>query len=151
MMKCSSSDATSSMISHLHRRPRRGRALLALVCGATLTASCQSLEVSNPNTPDVGAVFGSGQNLEAALLGSWRAFWGVAQGARTNATYPVKQLSILANEMTSADVADAVSPSTIAIREDGRTESHGTTCTNPWHRHVRRTRPWLNRASRSAW
>jgi hypothetical protein len=129
-----SSGDTSTMTRHTHRRSRFGTSLLALVGGATLVASCQSLEVSNPNTPDVGAVFGSGQNLEAALLGSWRAFWGVAQGARTNSTYPVKQLSILANEMTSADVGDALSAVTAEPRFaiDNRNQG-GWTNRKPWY------------------
>lgn len=130
----SSSDDSQPMISPVTRRTRFARSLLAVVGGATLAASCQSLEVTNPNTPDVGAVFGSGQNLEAALLGSWRAFWGVAQGARTNPTYPVKQLSILGNEMTSADVADALSAVTAEPRFaiDNRNQG-GWTNRKPWY------------------
>jgi hypothetical protein len=107
---------------------------MLLVSALTVSVSCQSLEVVNPNTPAVDAVFSSGQNLEAALLGSWRAFWGVAQGARTNATYPVKQLAILANEMTSADVGDALSAVTAEPRFaiDNRNQG-GWTNRKPWY------------------
>ncbi len=106
----------------------------ALAAGAALLASCQSLEVVNPNTPDIEVVYGSGQNLEAALIGSWRAFWGVAQGSRTNGTYPVKQLSILGNEMTSADLGDALNAVTAEPRFpiDNRDQG-GWTNRKPWY------------------
>jgi len=122
------------MTTHIARRTRFARSLLGLVGGATLAASCHSLEVTNPNTPNVAAVFGSGQNLEAALLGSWRAFWGVAQGARGSANYPVKQLSILGNEMTSADVTDALVAVTAEPRFaiDNRNQG-GWTNRKPWY------------------
>lgn len=130
----SSSDAAAPMTTHIARRTRFARSLVALVGGATLAASCHSLEVTNPNTPNVDAVFGSGQNLEAALLGSWRAFWGVAQGARASANYPVKQLSILGNEMTSADLTDALAAVTAEPRFaiDNRNQG-GWTNRKPWY------------------
>ena len=83
---------------------RRATLLGALILGPTVWSACQSLEVTNPGTPNIDVVYGSGENLEAALIGSWRAFWGVAQGARTNAASPVKQISIWGNELTTADV-----------------------------------------------
>lgn len=131
----SSSDSTTPMTSRVSRHTRIARSLVALLAGATLTASCLSLEVTNPNTPDVDAVFGSGQNLDAALLGSWRTFWGVAQGSRgTTANYPVKQLSILGNETTSADVGDALSAVTGEPRFaiDNRDQG-GWTNRKPWY------------------
>lgn len=80
---------------------------IVLVVGAvsisTVLTSCQSLEVTNPNTPNVDVVYGSGENLEAGLIGAWRAFWGVAQGARTNSLAPVLPLSVWGNEMTTAN------------------------------------------------
>lgn len=125
---------TSPRTAGAKTRRRKGATTGLLLSVLTTVASCQSLEVVNPNTPAVNEVFSSGQNLEAALLGSWRAFWGVAQGARTNATYPVKQLAILANEMTSADVGDALSAVTAEPRFpiDNRNQG-GWTNRKPWY------------------
>jgi hypothetical protein len=82
---------------------RRVLLLGAAVVGPTVWSACQSLEVTNPGAPGIDVVYGSGENLEAALIGSWRAFWGVSQGARTNGVYPVKQISVWGNELTTAD------------------------------------------------
>lgn len=93
---------------------------------------CQSLEVTNPNSPDINTVFGSSQNLEAALTGSWRAFWGVAQGARTNATSPVVQLSILGNELTSADALPLTITQEPRVAIDNRDQG-GWANRKPWY------------------
>jgi len=122
------------MKPHVAPRTRFTRSLAALLGGATLVSSCLPLEVTNPNTPDIGQVFGSGQNIEAALLGSWRAFWGVAQGARGSASFPVVQLSILGNEMTSANLAEALTAVTAEPRFaiDNRNQG-GWTNRKPWY------------------
>ncbi len=87
------------------RKFRRIMVVGLTVLAPTVWTACQSLDVANPNTPNVDVVYGSGENLEAALIGSWRAFWGVAQGARGTATnqYPVRPLSVWGNEQTTAD------------------------------------------------
>ena len=95
-----------SLMNNSAYRPRILRRLALIACmvaGPTAWTACQSLEVTNPSTPNIDVVYGSGENLEAALVGAWRAFWGVSQGARTNAVYPVRQLSVWGNEQTTAD------------------------------------------------
>lgn len=94
-----------SRLTDVMKTQTRRRVLIAgtLAASSVLWTACQSLEVTNPSTPNIDVVYGSGENLEAALVGSWRAFWGVAQGSRTNAVYPVKHLAVWGNEMTTAD------------------------------------------------
>jgi hypothetical protein len=113
-------------------RARRKAALTLLVAGTATWSGCQSLDVSNPNTPDIETVFGSSQNLESALIGAWRAYWGVSQGARTNGTYPVVQLSALANELTSADGGVLVVSQEPRIAIDNRDQG-GWTNRKPWY------------------
>jgi hypothetical protein len=92
-----------SFIRMLHRWRR------ALAGGASLVAltSCLDLNVTNQNTPGVEQVFGRPDNLEGAIAGAWRVLWGVAHGARSTTTAivtsPVIQLSVLGNELTTAD------------------------------------------------
>jgi hypothetical protein len=82
------------------------RALAASALGATvLAAGCLELGVENTNSPSETDVFTSPSNLESVIGSTWSIFWGVAQGARTNSTYPVTQLSALGEETTSADAA----------------------------------------------
>ncbi len=113
---------------------RSARIVTTFTAGAIVAglAACQSLEVTNPNTPGVEVVYGSGENVEAALLGSWRAFWGVAQGARTNGTYPVKQLAVLANEITTADLDTYVISQEPRVAIDNRDQG-GWTNRKPWY------------------
>jgi hypothetical protein len=75
----------------------------AAVAGPLLFAGCQSLDVTNQNSPLILGVFSDATNLEAALIGGWRDYWGMAQGARTNSTSPFIQLSVFGNELTTAD------------------------------------------------
>ncbi len=118
----------------LFRTIRVLRRLAMLSVSTMLVSACLSLDVTNPNDPDVETVFSSGANIEAVLVGAWRAHWGVAQGARTNANYPVKQLSILGNEQTSADLLDAIQAVTAEPRFaiDNRNQG-GWTNRKPWY------------------
>lgn len=113
-------------------RLRRKVLLAVTAIGAGTFVGCQSLEVTNPNTPDINVIFGSGQNLESALTGAWRAFWGVAQGSRTNGTYPVVNVSVLGNELTSADLAVMNVTQEPRIAIDNRDQG-GWTNRKPWY------------------
>lgn len=124
--------STRRVIQPLQARARRKAAFTLFAVGAATWSGCQSLEVTNPNTPNVDTIFGSGQNLEAALVGSWRAFWGVAQGGRTNRTYPVTQLSAMGNELTSADAAVLVVSQEPRVAIDNR-DAGGWTNRKPWY------------------
>ena len=79
----------------------------AAVAGPLLFAGCQSLDVTNQNSPLILGVFSDAANLEAALIGGWRDYWGVTQGARSTTTSvagsPGIQLSVWGNELTTAD------------------------------------------------
>jgi hypothetical protein len=88
--------------SPLARRLARPAAGLALA-GALFGAGCQSLDVVNQNSPAIEGVFSNAENIEAALIGGWRTLWGVTQGSGSNATYPMINLSVWGNELTTAD------------------------------------------------
>ncbi len=79
----------------------------AVVAGPLLFAGCQSLDVTNQNSPLILGVFSDASNIEAALIGGWRDYWGVTQGARSTTTSvagsPGIQLSVWGNELTTAD------------------------------------------------
>ncbi len=64
-------------------------------------AGCQSLDVVNQNAPAISGVFSDAVNIEAALIGGWRDYYGTTRGARANSTSPVVQLSMLGNELTA--------------------------------------------------
>ncbi len=81
-------------------RPTRWLAAAA-VAGPLLFAGCQSLDVVNQNAPAITGVFSDAVNIEAALIGGWRDYYGTTRGARTNAQSPVIQLSMLGNELTA--------------------------------------------------
>ena len=82
------------------------RTLAASAIGASvLAAGCLELGVENSNSPSETDVFTTPSNLESVIGSTWGIFWGVAQGARANSTYPVTQLSALGEETTSADAA----------------------------------------------
>lgn len=83
-------------------RPVRWFAAAAL-SSPLLFAGCQSLDVVNQNSPAIEGVFSDAANIESALVGGFRDYWGVAMGANTNSTSPVLQLSVLGNELTTAD------------------------------------------------
>jgi hypothetical protein len=86
------------------RAPRPVRFGLIVAAGAVLaTGGCQTLDVVNLNSPAITGVFSNAENIESALIGGWRAWWGVAQGSGANNTSPVLQLSVLGNELTTAD------------------------------------------------
>ena len=81
----------------------RARALLVII-GAIGVSSCQDLTVSNSNAPTVKEVLANPANLETSIGSTFRVFWGVTQGARSNSTYPVVQLAALGEDITSADL-----------------------------------------------
>lgn len=74
------------------------RAAIVALPVALLTG-CQDLSTENINAPDVGDVFSSADNLYSAVGTSYRVFWGVSQGARTNAGSPVLGLAAMADEL----------------------------------------------------
>jgi len=78
---------------------RRRRVLLGAVT-ALFAGGCMSLEVQNRDVPELEDVFSNGPNLESSVGLTFRVFWGVTQGARTNATFPVRQFSALAEITT---------------------------------------------------
>jgi hypothetical protein len=82
------------------RRQAAARArAAALALPLALLAGCQDLETENINAPDVLDVFSNADNLRSAVGTSYRVFWGVAQGARTNAGDPVYALAAMGNEL----------------------------------------------------
>src|ERR1044071_3148533 len=81
-------------------------AIVASVAGGTLVAAgCLGLDVENTNSPSEDDVFTTPSNLESVIGSTYGIWWGVAQGARANSTYPVTQMSALGEETTSADAA----------------------------------------------
>lgn len=93
---------SSTPSRHPAARPARWLTAVALT-GPLWFAGCQSLDVVNQNSPAIEGVFSDAANIEAALVGGWRDWWGTTQGARANATSPILQLSVLGNELTTAD------------------------------------------------
>ncbi len=82
---------------------RKARWFAAIaVTGPLLFAGCQTLDVANQNSPSIEGVFSDAVNIESALIGGWRDYWGTTRGSRANAESPVIQLSMLGNELTSA-------------------------------------------------
>jgi hypothetical protein len=90
-----------------NRSPRRLRRLVAVagVGSVVAAAGCMSLDVTNTDVPEIKDVLSSGSNLESTVGLSFRNFWGVTQGSRTNATYPVVQLGALAELITGTAAA----------------------------------------------
>lgn len=80
------------------------RFLLPILAGALALGGCQDLTVPNENTPSLEQVFSNGEDLENAVGTQFRIVWGVAQGSRTNSTYPVLGLAALGEELTSANL-----------------------------------------------
>ncbi|MCU0648931.1 MAG: hypothetical protein MUF00_13095 [Gemmatimonadaceae bacterium] len=102
---------------------------LILLVGA---AGCLNLDVTNQNAPSVEDVFGRADNLEGAIAGAWRVFWGVAQGNRANGTFPVVHLSVLGNELTSADLSVMTVSQEPRIAIDNRDQG-GWFNRKPWY------------------
>jgi len=73
--------------------------------GALAVAGCMSLDVTDTDEPELKDVFSTGSNLETTVGLYFRNLWGVTQGARTNATYPVVQLGSLAEIITGTAAA----------------------------------------------
>src|SRR5215217_8242087 len=81
-------------------------AIVASVAGGCLAvAGCLGLDVENTNAPSETDVFSTPSNLESVIGSTYGIWWGVAQGARANSTYPVTQMAALGEEQTSADAA----------------------------------------------
>lgn len=88
-------------------RPVRWFAAVALST-PLLFAGCQSLDVVNQNSPAIDGVFSDATNIESALIGGFRDYWGVAMGAEPSNSgtgnlqiSPVLHLSVFGNEMTT--------------------------------------------------
>lgn len=82
-------------------RPLRRVLLAGAVAAASLaTGGCLALDVANTDTPALSNIFTNPANLENAVGLSFRVFWGTAQGARDNATFPVVQLGALGEVIT---------------------------------------------------
>jgi hypothetical protein len=90
------------MPSLLPPRSRRRRAAIAAVV-ALGVAGCQDLVVQNADVPQLEDIFNNPASLENTVGLSFRVFWGTAQGARDNATFPVVMLGGLADAITSAN------------------------------------------------
>lgn len=110
---------------------RLGKIGTLVTCGMALSA-CQRLDVTNPNNPTIESVFTNGDNLEAAIGTSFEVFWGVAQGARTNSTYPVIGLAALGEELTSADLGVWVVSQEPRVPLDNY-DAGGWTNRKPWY------------------
>ena len=93
-----------TLIGPSGRRLRR-LATFAGAGAALAAAGCMTLDVTNTDAPEIKDVLSSGSNLESTVGLSFRNFWGVTQGARTNATYPVVQLGALAELITGTAAA----------------------------------------------
>lgn len=83
----------------------RPRALVGSVALALplLLGSCQSLDVVNQNSVAIEGVFSDAANIESALVGGFRDFWGVVQGAGASSPSPAREWGVLGNAMTTAD------------------------------------------------
>ncbi len=79
-------------------RMTRAAAVSALCLGAL---ACQDLNVENTNNPDVQDIYRDPVNLQSAIGTSYRTFWGVAQGDRTNGTAPVVGIAALSDELVT--------------------------------------------------
>jgi hypothetical protein len=92
------------------RRPatRAARGLAgAALAGSILVGGCQTLDVVNQNSPAIEGVFSNAENIESALVGGWRNFYGVDMGTETATNLPLNspslELSVLGNELTTGD------------------------------------------------
>jgi hypothetical protein len=112
-------------------RRRAVTGLAALTLGSA-TVACLELDVTNTNTPSVEAVFNRPDNIEGAIAGAWRVLWGVMQGARANSTFPVVQLSVLGNELTSADASVMATSVEPRVAIDNR-DAGGWINRKPWY------------------
>jgi hypothetical protein len=114
------------------RTTRRALSLVGGLFLATTVAGCFNLDVTNENAPSVDEVFGRADNIEGAIAGAWRVVWGVAQGNRANATFPVVHLSTLGNELTSADLSVMTVTQEPRIAIDNRDQG-GWYNRKPWY------------------
>lgn len=101
--------------------------------GVVLLAGCMELEVTNQNTPGLDIVYSDPATLESAVGTSFRVIWGVAQGARTNPLYPVLGLSVLGNELTSANTPNPMILSSEPRPALDNTDAGGWTNRKPWY------------------
>ena len=83
------------------RHPRRLGATAAVVAALAAVGGCMTLDVTNTDVPQLEDVFSTGTNLEQVVGLQFRNFWGVTQGARTNATFPVVPIGALGEIITS--------------------------------------------------
>jgi hypothetical protein len=81
---------------------RKALRTLAVVGGAAAAISlsaCLSLQIDNPNDLAISSVFTSAANAEAAIVGSFRAYFSLNEG-----TCPTLPLSVYGNEITTTSV-----------------------------------------------
>jgi hypothetical protein len=96
-----------------------------------------SLDVTNTDTPQLDDIFTNGPNLEQAVGLQFRNVWGVTQGARANANYPVAPIGALAGITTSVQ-ATTVGNYAYAITQEPRIvfdniDAGGWTNRKPWY------------------
>ena len=92
-------------ITTVRARALRRLGRLVGLAGVATAAGCMALDVTNTDNPELEDVFTSGSNLESTVGLSFRNFWGVTQGARTNATFPVIPLASLAELLTGTSTS----------------------------------------------
>lgn len=83
---------------------RRARVAGVLCATALAAAACYDLQVTNPNTLDLDAVFSNASNTEASLIGAWRRYTASTEGRGTgnqSTNCPVLPMSLWGNELTS--------------------------------------------------
>ena len=116
----------------MHMRPMKLSIAPLLAVVAVMGSACMDLDVTNSNTPDEDAVFNNPLNLEAAIGSTFHVFWGVAQGARTNAVYPAAQLAALGEDITSADAEVHAVTQEPRVELDNK-DAGGWTNRKPWY------------------
>ncbi len=70
--------------------------LTALVGGLFLLASCQDLDVTNPNNPDTERALASASDVEALVGSQYQQWWN------TQKNYPAMTLSVMSNASTAS-------------------------------------------------
>lgn len=78
-----------------HRRAVR----VGLMLSAATVSGCLGLDVTNPNGLGITTVFTNSANVEAALIGSWKAYTDITRGS-----CPTLPLSVWGNDITTTSI-----------------------------------------------
>jgi hypothetical protein len=81
------------------RTRRRLTRFSPMVVGAALSAGCLGLDVTNPNGLSIETVFNNAANVDAALIGAYKAYTEVQRGS-----CPTIPFSVWGNDITTTSV-----------------------------------------------